>query len=391
MRTESIDFDKYIALSKIKDTHRNQVAIIQLNNNTIHLYSQYKSYIDMFAFVLVLDGDCNISVDKKISRLVKNDIEIISPNMLIGASCPSDDFKGFLLLLNNSYFEGLSSTNPGLRQIIFSILINDSSIYNLSEDQKQNLCVTMNLIRSEILRSSDNIDLIIDYSVSIFLFQTLDFLSLVNVNLKTKSVHARLLFLKFILLVYDNYKKEHNIEFYARELCISKTYLSRIIQKTTEEQNSDTLSRSNKDEAELLINLFENLVETLTPEKIREENIDIGIISPYKNQISYIRHLVKRSKLLRSIKRNISINTVDGFQGQEKDIIMISMVRGNDNGKIGFLNDLRRMNVAITRARMKLIILGDAETLNHHPFYRKLYEYIKENGKVTELEKVNPG
>ncbi len=158
-----------------------------------------------------------------------------------------------------------------------------------------------------------------------------------------------------------------------------------------EEQNSDTLSRINKDEAELLINLFENLVETLTPEKIREENIDIGIISPYKNQISYIRHLVKRSKLLRSIKRNISINTVDGFQGQEKDIIMISMVRGNDNGKIGFLNDLRRMNVAITRARMKLIILGDAETLNHHPFYRKLYEYIKENGKVTELEKVKPG
>ena len=101
-----------------------------------------------------------------------------------------------------------------------------------------------------------------------------------------------------------------------------------------EEQNSDTLSRINKDEAELLINLFENLVETLTPEKIREENIDIGIISPYKNQIRYIRHLVKRSKLLRSIKRNISINTVDGFQGQEKDIIMISMVRGNDNPKV---------------------------------------------------------
>ena len=154
-----------------------------------------------------------------------------------------------------------------------------------------------------------------------------------------------------------------------------------------EEQNSDTMSRINKEEAELLISLFENLVQTLTVEKIRDENIDIGIISPYKKQIGYIRHLVKRNKLLRSIKKNISINTVDGFQGQEKDIIMISMVRGNDQGKIGFLNDLRRMNVAITRARMKLIILGDAETLNHHAFYRKLYEYIRENGKITELEK----
>ena len=70
------------------------------------------------------------------------------------------------------------------------------------------------------------------------------------------------------------------------------------------------------------------------------------------------------------------MNTVDGFQGQERDVIMISLVRSNDDGQIGFLRDLRRMNVAITRARMKLIILGDASTLTRHPFYKKLYEYI---------------
>ena len=71
------------------------------------------------------------------------------------------------------------------------------------------------------------------------------------------------------------------------------------------------------------------------------------------------------------------MNTVDGFQGQERDVIMISLVRSNDDGQIGFLRDLRRMNVAMTRARMKLFVLGDATTMTRHPFYNKLYHYIR--------------
>ncbi len=81
-------------------------------------------------------------------------------------------------------------------------------------------------------------------------------------------------------------------------------------------------------------------------------------------------------EFFKPFRRQISVNTVDGFQGQERDVIVISMVRSNDEGQIGFLRDLRRMNVAITRARMKLIILGDASTMTRHPFYKKLYEYI---------------
>ena len=72
------------------------------------------------------------------------------------------------------------------------------------------------------------------------------------------------------------------------------------------------------------------------------------------------------------------VNTVDGFQGQERDVVFISLVRANEDGQIGFLNDLRRMNVAITRARMKLVILGDATTLTKHAFYRKLIQYIRQ-------------
>ena len=94
--------------------------------------------------------------------------------------------------------------------------------------------------------------------------------------------------------------------------------------------------------------------------------------------MQYLRSCIKGSSALRPYRHLFTVNTVDGFQGQERDVIFISLVRANEEGLIGFLGDLRRMNVAITRARMKLDILGDAATLGRHPFYRKLQEYIKE-------------
>jgi superfamily I DNA and/or RNA helicase len=108
-----------------------------------------------------------------------------------------------------------------------------------------------------------------------------------------------------------------------------------------------------------------------------DERIDVGIISPYRAQVQYLRRLLMKREYFKPFRRQISINTVDGFQGQERDIIVISMVRANEEGQIGFLRDLRRMNVAITRARMKLIILGDVPTLTRHPFYRQLWQYIE--------------
>jgi len=108
-----------------------------------------------------------------------------------------------------------------------------------------------------------------------------------------------------------------------------------------------------------------------------EERLDVGIISPYRAQVQYLRRLLKKKEWVRPYRQLVSVNTVDGFQGQERDIVLISLVRANDEGQIGFLRDLRRMNVAMTRARMKLIILGDASTMTRHPFYKKLYEYIE--------------
>ena len=111
--------------------------------------------------------------------------------------------------------------------------------------------------------------------------------------------------------------------------------------------------------------------------RLINERIDFGIISPYRAQVQYLRSLIKRDEYLRPLRKQITVNTVDAFQGQERDVILVSLVRSNDEGQIGFLSDLRRMNVAITRARFKLIILGAKDTLCKHKFYKKLYESCK--------------
>ena len=145
-----------------------------------------------------------------------------------------------------------------------------------------------------------------------------------------------------------------------------------------EEFVGENYGRINKPEAELSVGQLKDYVNRIGKDRFLEERIDVGLISPYKAQVQYLRQLIKRDAFFKPFRSLITVNTVDGFQGQERDVIIISLVRANEEGQIGFLNDLRRMNVAITRARMKLIILGDASTLTHHAFYRKLYAYIEQ-------------
>lgn len=154
----------------------------------------------------------------------------------------------------------------------------------------------------------------------------------------------------------------------------------------TEDTKAETMSRVNKQEAGLLVDQLHAYVERITKERVLEESIDFGLISPYKAQVQYMRGLIKRDAFLKPLRKLITVHTVDGFQGQERDVIMISLVRANENGQIGFLNDLRRMNVAITRARMKLMIFGDASTLVRHAFYKELYTYISEKGKIITVD-----
>ena len=135
--------------------------------------------------------------------------------------------------------------------------------------------------------------------------------------------------------------------------------------------------RINKAEAQLTLQALHDYAQRFGRHRLLEERIDFGIISPYRAQVQYLRSLIKRDDYLRPLRKQITVNTVDAFQGQERDVVLVSLVRANDEGQIGFLNDLRRMNVAITRARYKLIILGSATTLCKHKFYKKLFDCCK--------------
>ena len=139
----------------------------------------------------------------------------------------------------------------------------------------------------------------------------------------------------------------------------------------------ESFGRINKAEAELTLLTLAEYFTKISKRRVLEERIDVGIISPYRAQVQYLKKLIKKYEFFKPYRRLISVNTVDGFQGQERDVILISLVRSNEEGQIGFLKDLRRMNVAMTRARMKLIILGNKDTMTKHPFYKKLWEYVE--------------
>lgn len=139
----------------------------------------------------------------------------------------------------------------------------------------------------------------------------------------------------------------------------------------------ESFGRINKAEAELTLLTLAEYFTKISKRRVLEERIDVGIISPYRAQVQYLKKLIKKYEFFKPYRRLISVNTVDGFQGQERDVILISLVRSNNEGQIGFLKDLRRMNVAMTRARMKLIILGNKDTMTKHPFYKKLWEYVE--------------
>jgi superfamily I DNA and/or RNA helicase len=145
----------------------------------------------------------------------------------------------------------------------------------------------------------------------------------------------------------------------------------------TEAQDPETLSRVNHEEAQLLVQLVERLVEEIGVNEWMEEKITMGIITPYNAQVDQLHKLAEASTILEPLYRLITINTVDAFQGQERDVIAISFVRSNEKSEVGFLSDIRRTNVAMTRARKKLIMVGDSATLGSHPFYLELLDYVQ--------------
>lgn len=145
-----------------------------------------------------------------------------------------------------------------------------------------------------------------------------------------------------------------------------------------EVQNPESLSICNPGEADLLFK-HANLLLEQYQNSYPEQKISIGIISPYKEQMELLSEKLKEQNFQETSIEHISVKTIDGFQGEERDVIYISLVRSNSNSEIGFLGDIRRMNVALTRARKKLVVMMDTSTIGNHPFYKSFIEYCEKN------------
>lgn len=143
------------------------------------------------------------------------------------------------------------------------------------------------------------------------------------------------------------------------------------------DERSDNTSISNPEEAALLVKHLALTVEEMAGHYTPEQFPTIGIISPYKEQVYVFKDLLQHAPELQPYMGKIAVNTVDSFQGQERDMIYISLVRSNSDGVIGFLADTRRMNVAMTRARKKLVMMGDSATLTRLPFYADLVTHAE--------------
>jgi len=150
-----------------------------------------------------------------------------------------------------------------------------------------------------------------------------------------------------------------------------------------EQVEEESLSTFNTEEANFTLKYLEELIKRIGIAKIKTNNWNIGLIAPYKAQVRKFNELLFETynfPNLRSFSDLLTIDSIDGFQGQERDIILISLVRSNTKGEIGFLSDTRRMNVALTRAKRKLVVIGDSSTLSIHPFYHAFFDYMDDKG-----------
>lgn len=146
------------------------------------------------------------------------------------------------------------------------------------------------------------------------------------------------------------------------------------------EEKLDGTSTTNPDEANFLIQHLVSQVQLIQSRKEIEQFPSIAVVSPYKQQVELLKISINENEVLKACGDKISVNTIDSFQGQERDMVYISLVRSNPTGTIGFLSDTRRMNVAMTRARKKLVVVGDSSTLSKSKFYNDFIAYAESLG-----------
>tara|TARA_R110001592_G_scaffold363383_1_gene686687 strand:- start:29459 stop:31384 length:1926 start_codon:yes stop_codon:yes gene_type:complete len=148
-------------------------------------------------------------------------------------------------------------------------------------------------------------------------------------------------------------------------------------------KDRETLSVSNKEEGKMALTLLKNLLKRVGIKDSDNKPWKVGLIAPYSAQVRLLKEMIATEaewSFFKQMEQDLTISTVDGFQGQERDIMLISLTRSNPQGEIGFLADTRRMNVALTRAKRKLIVLGDSATIGNNDFFQSFLDFVQQEG-----------
>ncbi|NIT58058.1 MAG: IGHMBP2 family helicase [Aliifodinibius sp.] len=186
------------------------------------------------------------------------------------------------------------------------------------------------------------------------------------------------------ILSADEGVKEHTLEDFQLDINLFDNNLTEVLdpdepvifvdtvgRDAAERTKQGSTSKENPEEALLVAQMTDNLLRS------GMQSEDIAVISPYKDQVDLLDRKIDTD--------NLEIKSVDGFQGREKEVVIISLTRSNNDKRIGFLEDVRRLNVSLTRAKRKLIVVGDSSTITSHEVYGQFVDYVRDKGKLVEL------
>lgn len=231
MQKEIIRLSELTEYHQVKEVYKNCLACFEMNNKLVNIDTIPPVFADIFSVILVQQGSATFSLNYREQTVGTGDLLLFWPSLLVSLTRQSPDFSALHLLCERTLFERLLASEPAYRQYSLFFCQTQRPILHLSEQQAQNLTESLQQITRHITQNSPYQEQMLHHLLHIVLLQVLELIA--NRTEAATLSHSEQVFQQFITLLIPHYKQEHYIEFYARQLSLSTSYLSRVIRKTT--------------------------------------------------------------------------------------------------------------------------------------------------------------
>lgn len=234
MVEHTIQLKELMDYHQVKDVYRNSVACFRLDSSLVNIDTVSPTFADIFSFLLVLSGTATFSINYQDHTVGSGDLLLLSPSTLVAITGQSADFEAINLMCDRSFFEHLLSLNIAYQSYSLFFCRTDFPLIHLSGEQVEAIVASMRQISDTISRAGVYQENIIHHQLHALLLQVLELVEGRVRQLPPALNHGEELFHRFIQLLIQHYRREHYIDFYAGQLSISATYLSRVIRKVTQ-------------------------------------------------------------------------------------------------------------------------------------------------------------